>query len=204
MKQMMCDYMRRLCDTGLTTSLSGNISCLDEKTGHILVTPSGVDKYSLTEADIVTVDRNGVVVEGSRKPTMEYLMHVGVYRARPETRAVFHAHPTFSTLYSALDEPINLAMTLEVYKAIGEIRLVEVEIMGTPELAARVEEAAHTHWVLLLRNHGPVTCGTSLQHAFNLLELTEMAAKLTWLAEGHSVRVLPEEKRAILRAMMKR
>ncbi len=201
MKQTICSFMRRLCDMGLTTSLGGNISCLDEETGHILVTPSGIDKYSLTAEDIVTVDRDGTVVNGCRKPTMEYMMHVGIYLVRPDVRAVVHAHPTFATLYSFLEEPIDTTTTLELYKSVGEIGVVDTEIMGTPELAALVAESARTHSVVLMRNHGPVVCGGSLQQAFNRMELTEMAAKLTWLSAGHAVRPLSERHRVILRDM---
>lgn len=203
MKELICKYMRRLCDMGLTTSLGGNISCLDEGNGQILVTPSGIDKYSLTGDDLITLDLEGNVVAGKHKPTMEYMMHVGIYQARPEVRAVVHAHPPFASLYACLNEAIDLSMTLEVYKSIGEIGLVGLEIMGTPELAALVKESARTHRVMLLRNHGPVTCGQTLQQAFNLLELTEMAAKLTWLAKGRDVCPVPASVQAVLRTMMK-
>ena len=203
MKETICRYMRRLCDMGLTTSLGGNISCLDEETGQILVTPSGIDKYSLTPEDLVTVDRDGRVVSGDRKPTMEYMMHVGIYQARPEMRAVVHAHPPFASLYACLNEPIDTTLTLEFCKSVGEIGMVDLEIMGTQELADLVKESARTHRVMLMRNHGPVTCGRTLQEAFNLLELTEMAAKLTWLARGHDVCPVSASVQAVLRTMRK-
>ena len=60
MKREISKYMKRLCDCGLTTSLGGNISCLEEE--GICMTPSSMDKYDLSPDDMVTLSLDGEVM----------------------------------------------------------------------------------------------------------------------------------------------
>jgi ribulose-5-phosphate 4-epimerase/fuculose-1-phosphate aldolase len=51
----------------------------------------------LTTDDICTIDFDGNVIEGNGKPPLEFHLHAGVYKARPDVGAVVHAHPKWST-----------------------------------------------------------------------------------------------------------
>ena len=77
---------------GLCRWRSGNFSALDEDSGLICVTPSGVERRTMTPADVVVMDRDARVVEAAegRKPSSEALMHIAAYEARPDIRAVVH------------------------------------------------------------------------------------------------------------------
>ena len=81
----------RIYRSGMTTTSGGNISIKDEN-GDIWVTPSAIDKGTLTPKDIVCVKKDGTIV-GPHKPSSEYPFHKAIYDTRPEISAVIHAHP---------------------------------------------------------------------------------------------------------------
>lgn len=83
--------MDRIYGYGMTTTSGGNLSILDEQ-NQIWITPAGVDKGTLTRNDIVCVKPDGTVV-GHHRPSSEFPFHRLIYAARPDLRAVVHAHP---------------------------------------------------------------------------------------------------------------
>ena len=96
--EQLSAMMLRVYERGLTTATGGNISILDDN-GDIWITPKGIDKGGLTAADIVCVHPNGTV-EGRHAPSSELPFHQAAYRARPDFRAVLHAHPLYCIAYS--------------------------------------------------------------------------------------------------------
>lgn len=192
MKKKIIDFMNRLCITNLTTSLGGNIS-IKISNGRILITPSSIDKVSLKEDEIVELDMNGDVVKGQNKPSMEYMMHLAVYKKRPDIEAIIHAHPHYSTLFSSSDVPINLNFTAESCKNVKSIGIAEYKMMGTKELADEVAEKAKENNIVLMKNHGVLTMGKDLLEAFYRLEVLEQAAKMTYHSLTLRLKELPIE-----------
>ncbi|MDH3265021.1 MAG: class II aldolase/adducin family protein, partial [Paracoccaceae bacterium] len=64
---------------------------------RMLINVGAAERSGLSAADICTVDFEGSVIEGRGKPPLEFHLHAGLYRARPEIGAVVHAHPRWST-----------------------------------------------------------------------------------------------------------
>src|SRR5512140_1717162 len=89
---------RIVAERGLIRSSDGNISVrLNRST--LLITPSGVYKSSMTPEDLIVMNMDGKIARAKDglHPTSETLMHLEVYRQRPDVQAVIHAHPPFST-----------------------------------------------------------------------------------------------------------
>ena len=80
--------LSRVYQKGLTTTSGGNLSVKDSE-GNIWITPSGIDKGSLTASDICKVLPDGTVV-GKYKPSVELPFHKLVYKTRPDVSAVLH------------------------------------------------------------------------------------------------------------------
>lgn len=78
-----------------------------------------MDYDTCTEEDIVVMDLEGHVVEGSRVPSIEHGLHRAVYAARPEVNAIVHTHPIYSTVFSAMGESIPLLID-EAAQALGD------------------------------------------------------------------------------------
>ena len=81
----------RIYRSGMTTPSGGNVSIMDDN-GDMWITPSAIDKGSLTERDIICVKADGTIV-GPHKPSSEYPFHKAIYQMRPGMRSVIHAHP---------------------------------------------------------------------------------------------------------------
>ena len=104
--------MRRVYERRLTTSLGGNISM---RLGSVmLITPSSLDKASLGDEDIAKVDiESGKNLTPCLKLSIESEMHRLIYLKRPTCKAVIHAHPVFSSLFSASEEEIRTDIIAE-------------------------------------------------------------------------------------------
>ena len=110
-REQLAAIMGRIYNQELTTLTGGNLSILD-KQGNLWITPSGIDKGALKPDDMMCV-RNALgageraAIEGPHRPSSEYPFHTAIYRARPDLRAIVHAHSkalvTFSMLRAVPD-----------------------------------------------------------------------------------------------------
>ena len=99
--RLVIDAGVRMLRQGETIGAWGNISALDPDEGAVYITPSGMAYDTLCEEDIVILDRIGHVLRGKRRPSVETGMHLAIYNARPDCRAVVHTHPIYSTAFSS-------------------------------------------------------------------------------------------------------
>lgn len=83
--------MDRIYHHGMTTTSGGNLSVMDEN-GDIWITPSGIDKGTLTRADIICVHPDGSM-DGIHTPSVELPFHQNIYRLRADIKGIVHAHP---------------------------------------------------------------------------------------------------------------
>ncbi len=200
MENQIIYFMKRLCDANLTTSLGGNISYKTDD-GKIIITPSSIDKACLTLSDLVILNTKGEVLAGRHEPSMEYMMHVMVYQQRPDVNAVIHAHPFYSTMFSASEKEINLTFTSEACKNIKHVGIAKYQMMGTLDLAKEVARVSKTDNVILLENHGVLTTGKDLLQAFYRMEVLEQAAKMTWHSLLLSMKELPPDEIRYLKSL---
>lgn len=189
--------MQRIYRYRMTTTSGGNLSILDPD-GSIWITPSRVDKGSLTAADIVRVfpdDRR----EGAHPPSSEFPFHREIYRRRPDLRAIVHAHPGALVAFSICRQIPDTRVQSHVHEVCGHVALAPYACPGTQALGDRIAEtfAAGADCVLL-ENHGVVIGGRDLREAFQRFETLEFAAQtLIRAAALGPVQVLPPAALAI-------
>ncbi|MFF0781813.1 class II aldolase/adducin family protein [Streptomyces sp. NPDC003720] len=167
---------RRTVADGLVVGTSGNVSA---RVGDVvLVTPSGVPYDRLTPADITGVDLDGRQVLGTLVPTSELPMHLAVYRST-DARAVVHTHAVHATAVSTLvtELPPIHYMTASLG---GPVRVAPYAAYGTDELAGNMLAALAGRSGCLLRNHGTVTHGATLDQAYDRTAQLEWMCRL-WL-----------------------
>src|SRR3954467_5775331 len=157
------------CDGNLSVRLDAH---------RILATPTGVSKGMMHPSDMVIVDMHGKRLAGDRDVSSEIAMHLTIYRTRPDIQSVVHTHPPTATGFAsagiALDQPI----CSEVVVTLGAVPLAEYGTTGTPELSASLLPYVHDYDAILLSNHGTVSYGTSLMHAYLKTEAGEHFAKI--------------------------
>ncbi|WAA09296.1 L-fuculose-phosphate aldolase [Fervidibacillus albus] len=179
-RKQIIHYGKKLIDTGLTVGTGGNISVFDRKTGYMAITPSGIEYYQLQEKDIVIMDLEGNVIEGSLKPSSEHQMHSIVYKNRDDAHAMIHTHALYATTISCLNEELPAVDYLVAHAGGPNIRCAKYATYGTKELANNALEAMEDRKAVLLANHGINVIGSNLDETFAITEQLEFCARLYW------------------------
>lgn len=170
MKQQLVDAIRMLERAGI---IDHNGHCSARRDASSFHINSGASvRGALTVDDIVTVDLNGNLVEGSAKPPLEFHIHSEVYRARPDVNAVMHTHPQWSTF---------LTMTGVKYEAVyaqgvllGDIPLMDSPLsVNTKPMGEKLAATLGRGPAALLKAHGAVTVGADVVEAFVLAAYLE-------------------------------
>ena len=172
---------RRMYARGYTASNDGNISVrLDA--GRLLMTPKSVCKGFMTPDMMCITDLDGKKLQGDRDPSSETLMHLEVYRQRPDVQAVVHAHPPTATGFAVAGIPLDRAVLAEVLTTLGSIPIAEYATPSTKELPDAVRKYIKAHDGMLLANHGALTVGGDLYAAYYKMETIEHFAKISLVA----------------------
>ena len=192
---------RRLYARGYVASNDGNISVrLDE--ARLLTTPKSVSKGFMTPEMMCVVDLDGRKLAGERDPSSELLMHLEVYRQRPDVRAVVHAHPPLATGFAVAGIPLDRAVLAEVITTLGSVPIAEYGTPSTRELPDAVRRYIRAHDGLLLANHGALTVAHELFAAYYKMETIEHFAKISLVARLlGGERLLTAEEVARLQAL---
>ncbi|MGW6905511.1 class II aldolase/adducin family protein [Streptomyces sp. NPDC054940] len=167
---------RRTVSDGLVVGTSGNVSVRVGDT--VLVTPSGVPYDRLTPEDVTGVDLSGRQVLGALVPTSELPMHLAVYRAT-DAGAVVHTHAVHATAVSTLVPELPLIHYMAGALG-GPVRVAPYATYGTQELAENMLRALTDRTACLLRNHGTMSYGATLDQAYDRTAQLEWMCRL-WL-----------------------
>jgi len=172
---------RRMYAREYTDSNAGNISVrLGED--RLLMTPKSVCKGFMTPDMMCITDLDGRKLQGDRDPSTEMLMHLEVYRQRPDVRAVVHAHPATATGFAVAGIPLDRAVLAEVLTTLGSIPIAEYATPSTAELPDAVRRYIKAHDGMLLANHGALTVGPDVFAAYYKMETIEHFAKISLVA----------------------
>ena len=180
-KQEIVAAAQRLSARGHLVATGGNLSVRIPGAAAFAVTPSDLDYAGMTPDDVVVLDLDLNVLEGTRKPSIESSLHVAVYRARPDVHAVVHTHQPYASTLALVVAPIPALFDEQVRFLGRSVEIVPYGPSGTSllrhQLGRRLGSRANAY---ILRNHGAVCLGTDLVRAENNVELLEKCA-LTYL-----------------------
>jgi L-fuculose-phosphate aldolase len=181
---------REMNASGINQGTSGNLSlrCGD----GLLITPSGLPYDRLEPADIVLVQLDSgdaPVATGMRKPSSEWRIHRDVYRARPEARAILHAHPVHCAALACLHRPLPAFHYMVAVAGGRDIRCAPYATFGTQALSDHALAALEGRRACLMANHGLLCLGADLRSVLALAVEIEALAKtyLACLAAGEPV-----------------
>jgi methylthioribulose-1-phosphate dehydratase len=189
----LCATARWCYAKGWVPATSGNFSvrpsaaeASEPVPQRVFITPSGLDKGTLTPADLLEVDFDGRAVAGSGKPSAETGLHLVLYRSRPAARAILHVHTVWNTLISgrfAAQGQVSI-QGYEILKGLSGVATHEhverVPILANSqdygklcvELTVNLRRYEQAHGILLSR-HGLYTWGESVAEARRHLEALE-------------------------------
>jgi L-fuculose-phosphate aldolase len=175
-KDQITAIIKRIYQAGMTTTSGGNISIKDTE-GNIWVTPSAVDKGSLTKKDIICVTSKGEVI-GRHKPSSEFPFHKAIYERRPDIQAVIHAHPPALVSFSIVRKIPNTNIIPQAKQVCGPIGYAEYALPGSDELGQKIAmEFEKGYDAVIMENHGTVIGGSDLKDAYVRFETLEFSAR---------------------------
>ncbi len=177
LRREMVAVCRRLWERGLIAGPEGNVS-VRSGANRVLVTPAGMSKVDLAPDDLVAVTLDGRRARAPTSASSELAVHIVIYSARPDVRAVVHAHPPIATAFAVAGEVPNPRALPEGIVFVGNVALIPYERPGTQALADRLAPALAAHDAFLLANHGAVTVGPSLTVAHQRMECLEQTARI--------------------------
>lgn len=127
--------------------------------------PLGPAKGELHPKDLLLVNLDGIVVEGTGKPSSETALHLTIYRKRQDVHAIIHAHPVTATALTVAGISFAADIVTEGAMVLGDVPTVPYAPPGSLELAEGCGAAAETASVFLMERHGAVTVGADLTEA---------------------------------------
>ena len=203
LKEQVCKANLDLVKHGLVIFTWGNVSAIDRASGLVVIKPSGVSYDDMTPADMVVVDLDGKVVEGSLRPSSDTPTHLEIYKAFPEIGGVVHTHSTYATSWAQAGRDIpNIGTTHSDYfrdPIPCTRKMKKAEVFGEYEKETgkviverfRKMDPMDTPAVLV-RNHGPFTWGTNAASALHNAVVLEQVAKMAYISADINVgRELP-------------
>lgn len=168
--------MDRIYRYRMTTTSGGNLSIRDDN-GDIWITPARVDKGTLTPKDIVCIRASGKV-DGLHPPSSESPFHRAIYAARPDIRAIVHAHPAALVAFSICRSKPNPRLFQQAYRVCGKVGFAPYACPGSEALGANIADTfAEGCDSVVLENHGVVVGGDSMDDAFKRFETFEFLGK---------------------------
>ncbi len=179
LRQQVVDVGLRALAVGVVRGTAGNMSLRDRETGLVAISPSGMPYPSVTAADVVVVDVDGIIRDGHRKPSSEMPLHTMIMKAHDRVGAIVHTHSHYSTVVSTIRDELPPILT-EVTQVIGpRVPVTRYGISGTPDFGASVLEALDDEGMaVLLRNHGLIAFGKDFDEALMVAGIVEEAAKV--------------------------
>ncbi|MCR4682851.1 MAG: L-ribulose-5-phosphate 4-epimerase AraD [Clostridiales bacterium] len=205
LKKEVCRANLRLAEEGLVILTWGNVSKIDRERGAVCIKPSGVPYAGMKPEDMVVVDMEGNVIEGSLRPSSDTDTHLELYRRFPGIGSVVHTHSTYATAFAQAKRPVRIYGTTHADAFAGDIPctrdLTDEEIGGRYELATGqvIAETFETRGIdplsvpaVLVSGHGPFAWGRNEKAAVDTAVTLEETAKMALLTE----RIDPSAERA--------
>ena len=180
-KQAVLEAAKRMSERGFVVGTSGNISMrLEDSKGRDLaaITPTNLCYDTMCVGDIEIVDFEGQPIEGEHAPSVETMLHLGIYKARRKVNAVVHTHPVFASILAVTGIEIPPILDDQVTYLGGAIKVAEYSLPGSKELVTHVLPALGPRNAVILANHGALAVGRDIAEAFTHCEMLEKTARI--------------------------
>ncbi len=165
-------------------SLSGGNIALRTEEGSFLITPSAMRYEKLKPEDIVLVDGEGRVLEGSRRPSSDTKALLYLFRQRPDVNAVIHTHQPYATAVGLVEDELPGCLVTVLDACGPKVPVAPFTISSDEGMGILAAEYAGDSLAVILRNHGVITMGRNLEEALEAAVYLEESAKTYLAAKG--------------------
>ncbi|MBP4137354.1 L-ribulose-5-phosphate 4-epimerase [Flavobacterium geliluteum] len=194
LKQECYEANMQLNVLNLVVYTFGNVSAVDRENGVFAIKPSGVPYEDLTPEDIVIVDFDNNVIEGTLRPSSDTKTHAYLYKNWPNIGGVAHTHATYSVAWAQSQRDIPIFGTTHADH-------LTADIPCAPPMADSLIEGNYEHntgiqildcfkeknlsyeevEMILIGNHGPFAWGKNAAKAVYNSKVLEVVAEMAYL-----------------------
>ena len=161
---------------GLVSLAGGNLS-MRMPTGEILITPSGMIYEEMVEDDVVVMDINRNIIEGTRKPSSDTDGILYIFKERPDIKAIIHTHQPYATAISLIQDEFRADLTTLANSCRGHVKCTPYSSPASLEMGKMTVKYLGESLAVILGHHGVMTVGDSLKQALNAAVYLEECAK---------------------------
>jgi len=192
LKKRVFEQNIALVKHGLVVLTWGNVSAKDEETGLVVIKPSGVLYNTMKVEDMVVVDIEGNVIEGRYRPSSDLPTHLYLYKQYTTLGGIVHTHSTYATAFAQSGREITAYGTTHADAFYGNVpcarELTDEEIdeayeQNTGKVIAEAISDVEAIPVMLVKNHGVFTWGSTPEKAVENAVTLEEVAKMALLTE---------------------
>lgn len=158
----------------------GNVSWRMES-GEILITPSGMIYDEMVTDDVLVVDINGNVLEGTRRPSVDTEALLYIYKNRPDVNAIIHTHQPYATAVSLVTDELPCNLTTLANAAHGAVKVAPYSSAASVDMGINSVDYLGDKMAVILKHHGVIAIGKDLKEALYAAVYLEEAAK-TYIA----------------------
>lgn len=187
-KQQVIETGIKLHDYHLISLSGGNVSL--RINDHVLVTPSGMMYQGLKPEDIVVMDLEGNIIEGTRRPSVDSVAILHILNHMPEVRAVIHTHQVYASAVGLFSDTLPAVVTTLVNAALGAVNVAPFSSAASLDMGIAAVEYLQGKRAVILKQHGVITVGGNLKEALYAAVYMEDAAKTYCVAR--SIGDIPE------------
>ena len=202
-KQRLAGAFRLFGKFGFDEGVAGHITARDpELLDHFWVNPFGRSFKQMRVSDLILVSHTGEVVEGDAPVNQAaFAIHSQVHAARPDVIAAAHSHSIYGKSWSALGKLLD-PITQDSCAFYGDHALFDdfTGVVLDTEEGKRIGAALGEHKAVILRNHGLLTVGHSVEEAAWWFITMERTCQAQLLAEAAGTPVLIDAPQAALTA----
>jgi ribulose-5-phosphate 4-epimerase/fuculose-1-phosphate aldolase len=198
LKERLAASFRLFGRFGFDEGVAGHITARDpERADHFWVNPFRMNFKQIKTSDLLLVNHEGEVVEGDRAVNRAaFAIHSQVHAARPDVTAAAHSHSVHGKAFSSLGKLLD-PLTQDSCSFYGDHSLFDdyTGVVLDVEEGKRIAHALGENKAVILRNHGLLTVGHSVDEAAWWLITMERTCQAQLLADaaGETVKIDPDQ-----------
>jgi L-fuculose-phosphate aldolase len=179
-KKKVAETSKYIYGQGLAPGMSGNVST--KKDSLIAITPTRLSLRDVDSDSVALVDQDGKIISEHAIPSSELELHLMIYKERDDVEGIVHTHSPYATGFALAGQKIS---RLEGFGPItkSHIKMVEYAAPGSSNLAHLVKDGIKNEDILIMKNHGVVAVGSTLDEAVLMAEWVEKTAETLFVAQ---------------------
>lgn len=151
---------------------------------HVLVTPSGMIYEDMVEDDVLVVDLEGNIIEGTRKPSVDTGALLYIFNADPSVKAVIHTHQPYATAVGLVTDELPCNLTTLANATRGSVHVAPFSSAASEQMGIEAINYLDGRLAVILKHHGVIAVGDSLKQALYACVYLEEAAKTYSIAKS--------------------